>query len=304
MTTTTPSSPSQKTTISSAPDRPPTAEPRHREGVVQRAGEPRLVYRWDAPVGEPRGTVMLVHGYAEHYGRYNQVAKAWANSGFGIIRHDLRGHGHSGGPRGHVEDFEDYLRDAQAVLDAVRTQRPLDEPLFLFGHSLGGLIACHFALRQPQAFRGLLLSSPFLGLLLPPPLLLLVEPLGRVAPRLRFPSGLKGPNLTHDREIAARYDADPLGFTHVTLGWVRACANAQSEIQRAIGGLSMSAFCLAAGEDKAADVRKTVELFERLGKDRGELRVLPGLYHELLNETNRSEHIETFANVMLGWAER
>jgi lysophospholipase len=250
---------------------------------------------------------MMIHGYAEHYGRYTEVALAWARQGFGIVRLDLRGHGHSGGPRGHVDQFSDYLGDVGAVLQAVRERQALAEPLFLFGHSLGGLIACHFALRKPTPFRGLLLSSPFLGLLMPLPMPVVRFTTGRiarVAPRLRFPSGLQGSNLTHDLEIARRYDTDPLGFTHVTVGWVDACAAAQAGLQQAIDRLEMSAFCLAAGEDKATDVGKTEALFRRLGAARGELRVLPGLYHELLNETNRREHIETFAKVMLGWSER
>src|SRR5262245_23118287 len=90
---------------------------------LDRPGEPRLAWWLDAPAGKVAGKVLLIHGYADHSARFDHVAKVWNDYGLVVARFDLRGHGLSDGPRGHVAKVSDYVRDAQGVLGAL-SQEP------------------------------------------------------------------------------------------------------------------------------------------------------------------------------------
>jgi alpha-beta hydrolase superfamily lysophospholipase len=264
---------------------------------------PRLAYALHEPQGEARAAVLLTHGYAEHMGRYDAVIASWTSKGLLVVAHDLRGHGRSDGPRGHVDAFTDYVDDVYALLDSLGSEprfRALGRPI-LFGHSLGGLVSAHVALRDPGRFRGLALTSPFFGLAtrVPP----LKEAVGRVVakvfPRLKQPSGLQGSDLTHDAELVARYDSDPFHFSHVTVGWFTETARAQEALHAQASGLTLPLFCLAAGADRVVAVEATKKVFAAAKSSEKELVVLDGLYHEVLNELDRGRHIETLSRRML-----
>src|SRR5579859_1022138 len=141
----------------------------YEEGSLSRraAGAPTLSYQLALPENAVAG-VLVLHGYGEHGGRYRRVVEQWSKSDLASAVVDLRGHGWSEGPRGHCERFADYLEDAADMLATFKERIP-ELPMFLLGHSFGGLIAAHFALNMPGAFRGLVLSSPFFGLQLEVP---------------------------------------------------------------------------------------------------------------------------------------
>ena len=121
------------------------------------------------PDGEPAAVLAVVHGYGEHGGRYRGLAEDMAARGYAVHVYDLRGHGRSAGRRGHLGRFGDYLDDTAVYLEAVRGEQP-GRPLFLLGHSLGGLIAAAYAEDRPtEGLAGLILSSPFLRLGMPVP---------------------------------------------------------------------------------------------------------------------------------------
>src|SRR5437762_11342535 len=100
-----------------------------------------------APSGVPSGTVAILHGYGEHIGRYDEVAGVLVAAGWSVRGLDLRGHGRSSGRRGHITHFGQYLDDAGALVGRARAGS--DGPVYLLGHSLGGLIATSFVLGAP-----------------------------------------------------------------------------------------------------------------------------------------------------------
>lgn len=250
-----------------------------------------------------RGAVLVTHGYGEHSGRYDELVAALTKQGLCVATYDLRGHGRSGGPRGHIETFDDYVNDADALLeklaeDAAWTGKPV-----LFGHSLGGLISTHVALSAQDRFRGLALTSPFFGLALDVPAVkkLLGRAMSRWFPRFAQPSGLAGAQLTHDAAIASAYDADPLGVKHVTARWFTEATRAQEIAFERAPELRLPLFCMAAGDDLVASTEATRRLFERAGSADKELRVLPGLYHEVLNEVDRGPLLSALAERIASW---
>jgi len=276
---------------------------------LERTGRPRLGFRVDAAKGASRGRVLLIHGYADHLARFDHVAADWNDRGLTVGRFDLTGHGTSGGPRGHIESFDDYLGDVRDILakldeDAIWSGAGGAGKTILFGHSMGALIAAHTALFMGDRIGGLALTSPFLDVAKKVPKFQvgLGRVVSRFAPGLRQPSGLRGEDMCHDPAVVARYDTDPLRFNHVTVGWFVTIAKAQEELFARAMALHARLYCIAAGDDRVVSVEATRRFFERVGSAEKELEIRDGLFHEVLNEPDWRDHAEKLANRMLRWA--
>lgn len=279
---------------------------------LDRIGRPRLAYRVDAAKGECRGRVVLIHGYADHSARFDHVVQDWNERGLTVARFDLTGHGESGGPRGHVTAFDDYLADVRDTLAALRKEQAWSAPSgenrrpVLFGHSMGALIAMHTALLLGDDVAGSALTSPFLGTATKVPAFqVALGKIGsRVAPGLRQPSGLKGADMCHDPAVVARYDTDSLRFNHITVGWFVAIARAQEELIARAPALRVPVYCIAAGDDRVVSLEATRRLFERIGSAQKELDVRDGMFHEVLNEPEWRDESRKLAEHMLLWSDR
>ena len=106
---------------------------------------------WEPTILQPKAVVCLVHGLGEHTSRYAHVAEAFGRQGFVLFGADLRGHGRSGGARGHISSIEDFMKDIDVLLEQARLRYP-GLPIILYGHSLGGIQVLHYGL-TPQAER-------------------------------------------------------------------------------------------------------------------------------------------------------
>lgn len=274
---------------------------------LDRPGEPRLAWWLDLPSVPIAGKVLLIHGYDDHSARFDHVVRAWNERGLAVARFDLRGHGRSGGPRGHVTTFAEYVRDGQAILATLDEEgawksapgRPI-----LFGHSLGGLVASEVALAMGDRIAGLACTSPFFGLKRP---ISTVERVGgkvarKLFPKFRQSSGLVGSDLTHDVEAARSYDRDPLRFGHATAGWLFAVFDSQNKMLDRATDLRGPLFCIAAGDDRVVSNEATEQFFQRAGSREKELDVVAGSFHELLNEPDWREQASRLAERMLRWS--
>lgn len=251
-----------------------------------------------------RARVLIVHGYAEHLGRYDALAFELLAAGYEPHRFDLRGHGRSQDePRGHVDAFETYRRDLGEVLAAVEARAAAPAPpLFLLGHSLGGLIVLDHALHHPAAAAGLVLSSPYLGLAGSARTLVagLVAHASPLAPRLQLPSGLAADGLSHDPSVVEAYRDDPLIFGTVTPGWLHEVRSAQRRVLARAGEIKAPTLLLLGEDDAVAAPRHGRDLFDDLGSADKELRLYPGFLHEVFNETGRERVVDD----LLTWLDR
>lgn len=261
---------------------------------VELVGESRL------PPSPPRAHVLLVHGFAEHCGRYDTLAGELAGAGFAVHRFDLRGHGESGGRRGHVERFADYRGDLERVAEAVLPGGPGGgPPAVLLGHSLGGLIALDAVLARPGRFRALALSSPFLApaFRLPPFVRTFAGAAARLAPDADFSAGIDPDGLSRDPEVVRRYREDPRVLGRLTASWLRAVLDAQREVLDRAGEVRLPVLMLLGDADPIADPARGRELFERLGSPAKRLEVYDGFRHEVFNELGRERVVAD----LLGW---
>lgn len=186
-----------------------------------RDGLALALYHW--PCERARGIIVLVHGLGEHLGRYLHVADDLNRRGWSVLGCDNRGHGKSQGPRGGVNDDEDFLFDTATLIDHARSLQP-GKPLILLGHSLGGLIAGRFAAGHAQhpapawwrPIDGLVLSSPALDPGLNAVQKLLMATVSKWLPDLAAPNGLKPEWISRDPQVVRAYIADPLVHNKIT----------------------------------------------------------------------------------------
>jgi alpha-beta hydrolase superfamily lysophospholipase len=245
--------------------------------------------RWQ-PTGEPRAEVLLVHGFVEHGGRHAPTAEALARRRYGVSVMDLRGHGKSDGARCFVRSFDEYVSDLEWHFDRV-VRRAEGKPVFVLGHSLGGLIAVLWCIRRQPMPRGLILSGPALQVRqqLFPWLRHLAGLGSMLFPRLRLVR-MGGRNISRDPAIIAQFRDDPLVFHG------RFPVRTGAEILRA-GGLARADFeqlrvpllILHGTADRVAAVEASQALFERAEATDKTLRLYPELYHEVLNEPEKEQ---------------
>jgi lysophospholipase len=259
-------------------------------------------------VAEARARVVLVHGYAEHRGRYAALVRELGAKGMECHVADLRGHGESEGPRGHVNRFGDYLEDLERVVDTVRA-RGGTAPLLVLAHSLGALIALCYVRAHPGVFEAIAVSSPFLGpaFEVPAARVLLARAGSVTTPSLHLESGLRAEWVSRDPEVVAAYRDDPFVFSTTTPRWFVETAAAQRELLAHAHEIATPALFLVAGSDRIADHRLAEQLFARLGtpEPQKQLRLYPGLYHEVFNElpAARAEVIRDLLAWLQGWLE-
>lgn len=274
---------------------------------LDRPGEPRLAWRLDVPPGAPAGRVLLIHGYADHLGRFDHVAIDWVERGLAVARFDLRGHGRSEGTRGHVMSVAEYVADARAVLaqlDREPSWSGIPSLPVLFGHSLGALVGAKVALDAADRIAGFASTSPFFAVKqkIHPVQYQAGKLAQKVFPKLRQASRLEGTDMTHDRIAATSYDRDEYHFGHVTTGFFFAALDAQTEVLERAPQMRTPLFCIAAGDDRVVDVAATRSFFERAGSAEKELDVRAGLFHEVLNETDWRDHSARLAERMRRWS--
>ena len=237
---------------------------------------------WPA-TGKALASVVIVHGYGEHIGRYDEAARALAAAGFNVRGLDLRGHGQSGGVRGFCNRFDEYLDDVDAIVSRARAD---GLPVFLLGHSFGALVAPHYALRHPANVAGLVLTSPYWQLAMQQPALKIWagKIASTIAPKLALPTGLKGADVCRDPELAAKYDVDPLNNKNATARWFTESTTAQEQILARAPELTLPTLLLVGEADRVAAAPQARVVFERIGAKDKTLRMLAGQYHEVLNE--------------------
>lgn len=242
--------------------------------------------------GAPTGHLIIVHGYAEHSGRYEALAGDFNTEGLYVHAFDHRGHGHSPGARGAINEFSSLVADLSIFVDQV--QRTADgRPVFLLGHSMGGLVAAHFLATGPAGIRGAVFSSPLMAI--PPhvsPLLLMVSRLlSALTPNLPV-ERLDSAGVARDAAVVHAYDADPLIYH----GPIRARTGASiARAVQALDGLlpkiTAPMLVFHGTADRIAPISGSQKLFDVVGSADKECFWVEGGFHELFNDTGREDVI-------------
>lgn len=242
------------------------------------------------PAGTPKGVVVITHGYAEHAGRYRELAHVIVNAGWAALSYDVRGHGQSPGVRGWIERFDHYLDDLAAIQAAAKNLVPKDAPMVLLGHSHGSLITLRALCDEhPPAVKHAIVSSPYLALRLAVPgyRLLLARIASKVAPKLAQPNALRVEDLTSDKGKQQERIDDKLCLDIATARWFTESAAAQDYVAKHAHRIKVPTTWLVGHADPIADPARSKAIAASVpGADYHELT---GLKHEVFNETTRGE---------------
>lgn len=263
------------------------ADTQTEEGFFSARDGLRLFWH-TAKAAAPAAHVAVVHGYAEHLGRHAEITRALGEAGYTAHLLDCRGHGQSGGKRAHVDNFDDYLSDLELFLARVKEQAK-GLPVFLLGHSHGGLIAARYLLDKPDAVRGAILSSPYfrLKLQVSPIKLMAGKLMARIMPSLPMKNELKAEQLTRDVAIQNATKTDPLYQQIATPGWFTQSTAAQETVLRRATEFVTPFLLLFGGADPIADPAAGREFFEAATSKDKQHKQYDGLLHELFHEPER-----------------
>ncbi len=246
-------------------------------------------HRW-LPETAPRAIVLLVHGYAEHLGRYEHVAAALTDKGFGVYALDHWGHGKSDGTPGFVPAFSAFTDGVELLLAKAEADYP-GLPLFLIGHSMGGLIApLHLATHQSH-YAGAVLSGPAILAAQEPSrfMIWISRLLSRIAPRLGVLQ-FDATSVSRDPQVVATYIADPLVYSgKMGARLAKEMFEAMAAARAAAGGITLPMLLLHGQEDRATAPQGSEYLNAHLGSADKTLKIYPGLYHEIFNEPEQRE---------------
>jgi len=234
----------------------------------------RFFREWPA-AAPPEAAVALVHGIAEHSGRYEHVAARLNEAGYSVVAVDIRGHGRSAGWPGQVSGLDDWVADTKALLERTRAAAG-DAPLFLMGHSLGALIAATYVSRAGgEGLRGLVLSG--LAVLAGAELLeAMGDPDGQ---------GVPSTALSRDEAVQRAYDDDPLVFAdRIPPEATAAALEAAIEVFQAAPLVTLPVLMFHGADDGIADPDGAREFFDQLGAADKRWQPYEGLRHETMNE--------------------
>ncbi len=263
----------------------------HLEFQLQRQASDGLqlfAQTWQ-PEAEARAVVCLVHGLGEHSGRYAHLAAALTGADYALLAFDLRGHGQSGGQRGHAPSYEVLLDDIARLLDEAAQRFP-DRPRFLYGHSLGGALALNYALRRRPQLAGVIATSPLLLPAFEPPAWKVS--LGRIMyslwPTLSLSNEVNPHHLAHDPAVAHAYVDDPLVHNRVSARLGIDMLQASQWALAHAAEFPLPLLLMHGGADPITSPDASRQFAERTPGD-CTFKLWEGLYHEIHNEPEQQE---------------
>ncbi len=271
----------------------------HSEPIRFSSNDGTQLYGEWFSVAAPRAAAVILHGYSEHGGRYQEVIALLAKHKIAVLTFDLRGHGKADGPRGYVGDFSQYIEDLEAAISQLRSRSTA--PLFIIAHSNGALIALRYLCdpRIPKApARAAIFSAPFLELEIPVPRATRVfaKIASKLIPSLTVPTKLRVDLLTQDPAQQNRRRTDALCHEVVSAQWFDAAIRAQKYVHTMIHHLSLPTLWLVPDADQIAKPQTSIALCQRIPAPT-QLRVLSGMRHEVFHELDRAlafTHVSTF----------
>lgn len=264
------------------------------ERITHSDGTGINLHSW--PLADAKAVIILQHGFNAHGGHMQWPAEQLNAAGYACYAVDLRGRGKSDGERYFVADFDDYLSDLQLAFDRARADHP-GLPVFLIGHSAGGVIATSYALKHQAQLAGLVCHSFAFRVPAPRFALNLLQWIGGFLPRLGVLK-LKNADFSRDPAHVAMMNADPLIANETqparTVGemW-----KADKQLEVSFGAFSMPLLIVHGTEDRATLPAGSRYFFDRAGSADKTLKLYEGHYHDLLADTGK----ETVMGDILGW---
>jgi alpha-beta hydrolase superfamily lysophospholipase len=263
-----------------------TRAEREFEGV----GGVRIVYDVWTPDTAPRAVVVLSHGLGEYARRYDHVAQCFGDAGLVTYALDHRGHGRSGGKRVLVRDITEYTADFDTLVGIATREHPGLKCIVL-GHSMGGGIVFAYGVERPDNYDLMVLSGPAVAAQdqISRPKALAAKVLGAIVPGLPV-EDLDVNAISRDPAVVTAYNDDPLVYHgKVPTGIGRALLQVGETMAHRAPALTAPLLVVHGSDDRLIPVAGSRRLVDCVGSTDVELKVYPGLYHEVFNEPERAQ---------------
>jgi acylglycerol lipase len=260
------------------------------EGTFPGVRNAEIYYQGWLPDSSVKAVLLLVHGLGEHSGRYVNHVHYFVPKGYAVYALDHLGHGKSAGEREVIDRFTDYTETLAIFHRMVREWQP-EQPLFILGHSMGGLITCAYLLDHQSEFAGAILSAPAVKVSDDIPAMTITA--GRLLSKLMPKAGvlaLDEEAISRDPLVVQAYADDPLNFHGKTPARLAAeMLNAMQRVGAQAHKITLPFILVQGTADKLVDPSGAQMLYEKASSQDKTLKLYPGLYHEIHNEPEREE---------------
>jgi alpha-beta hydrolase superfamily lysophospholipase len=263
------------------------------ENSFDGVGGVRIVYDVWTPDTEPRGIVVLAHGLGEHARRYDHVAERFGRDGLMTYALDHRGHGRSGGKRVLVKDISEFTGDFDTLVGTATRAHP-GVPRVVLGHSMGGGIVFAYGVEHPDDYRLMVLSGPAVAaqLAVSPLLGRIAKTMGAIAPGLPL-QALDASAVSRDPAVVDAYNTDPLVYHgKIPGGIARTLLLVGETMPQRAASLTAPLLVVHGSDDRLIPVEGSRQLVAAVGSSDVELKVYPGLYHEVFNEPEQEQVLD------------
>lgn len=241
---------------------------------------------WHPGAEQARAVVVIVPGFNSHSGYYGWVAEQLVQHGLAVYALDLRGRGKSDGERFYVDAFADYVSDVATFVASAKSQEP-ELPVFLLGHSAGGVVSCLYTLDHQAEITGLICESFAHELPAPDFALAVLKGLSHVAPHAHVVK-LNNEDFSRDPEVLAAMNSDPLIAHEVQpTRTIAELARADERLKREFGQITLPVLILHGSADKAAKASGSQHFYDMAGSQDKTLKLYDGYFHDLLNDVGK-----------------
>ncbi len=239
-----------------------------------------------------KGVICLVHGLGEHSGRYEYWSTLLNQVGYSVLIYDLRGHGKSGGSRGHISSFNDYINDTDLLLKEAEDRFP-GASHFLYGHSLGALIVSNYVLLRKPKLAGVIITglSTKTALQEQKGKIILAKVIGALFPRISMNSGLDPLTISRDQAVVSKYKNDPMVHSQVSAGFGKSTIDAIDRINQHASEWTLPVLIMHGEKDKLSYVEGSRDFASKIKGD-CTLKIWSGLFHEVHNEPENEQVFE------------
>ena len=257
-------------------------------------GRETTVKRWT--VKDRKAKLVVVHGLGEHVGRYDVIFDEFSEANVEMVGFDQRGHGENPGKKGHVRSFKNFLDDLNFFVEGEKC----DVPLFILGHSLGGLITARFVEEYPNsAAKGVILSSgAFTSENVSGVLKLLVKLFSSILPTLTFNNDIDPKDLSRNDDVVKEYTSDPLVHSKISARLAAEMFKNIDILFEKANEFTLPVLLLAGEQDKVVPNKGTKRLFSKISSQDKKMKIFKGAYHEIFCDPKLSHE---FRKTIVDW---
>ena len=260
----------------------------HQDGTFKDAQDNNIYYQCWLPEGDPKAVMLVVHGLAEHSGRYMNIVNHFVPSGWAVYGIDHFGHGKSDGTRVFVERFQKFPDTVKLFFDMVREWQP-EKQVFLTGHSMGGLIGASYLLEHQNELAGAVISAP--SVKIPDDISAVTISMGKILSKIIPKAGiikLDAAYISKDPEVVKAYNDDPLVYNgKITARLAAELLAAMKNLADQAQKITLPLLLVQGSADKMVDPDGARFLFDLVTSEDKEIKIYDGFYHEVFNEPEK-----------------